>query len=217
MAARKERATTKNGPNYATKAYEPYALAIGQVALAFNHLHEMLGVLFGAVMQTSVSGIGQSFLVWHSSQFDRPKRHMLKAALGGMSATAQARLPTFRDEVVWLLHQVDELEEVRNNTIHSPLLLFTPDLERDGAEPHWGRVMPDALLGNPRAKKLIGKSDLLNEFRWCRDTARALSIYSVHMGFSLFDPSQPWPKRPRLPNRGQRKSRRGQRPRLAAK
>lgn len=211
MAKRKPAGT---GPNFAARPFHPYALAIGQVALAFNHMHEMLGVLFAGVMQSTAEGIHQSISVWHSAGFDRPKRQMLRAAIRLPSAAAVDRHSTLVADVTWLLDRADELEEARNNSIHGPLILLEPKPEYIGDPDTPPLVMPDVLLGNPRAKKLVvalHKSGLLSEFRWCRNTARALSLYSVHLGFALMDSQQPWPRRPTLPVRKPKSVHRGRR------
>jgi hypothetical protein len=171
-------------------------------------------------MQTNTDGISQSLLIWHSAGFDRPKRLMLRAALRKPSARAVMLNPDLVAEVTWLLDRIDELEEVRNNTIHGPLFLFAPETGQDDGSTLPGRVMPDMLLGNPRARKLLGilkKSDLLTEYRWCRDAARTLSLYSVFMGFAVIDHAQPWPHRPRLPIRKPRNDRGGRRRPAASK
>lgn len=207
-----KRVTSGIGPNFAAKPFRPYALAIGQVALAFNHMHEMLGLLFAGVMQSTGDVIHQSILVWHSAGLDRPKRQMLRAAIQQPSRDAVGRRPNMVADIKWLLDRADELEEVRNNTIHGPLFLMEPKPEYADDTETPPMVMPDILLGNPRAQKLVNalhKSGLLSEFRWCRDTARELTRYSVRMGFGLLDSALPWPNRPTLPIRRPKKSRRG--------
>jgi hypothetical protein len=59
--------------------YARYATAIGQLCLAWNDLHEKLGMLFLAAM--GATNAPKLAKVWHSSNFDRPKRLMLSACI----------------------------------------------------------------------------------------------------------------------------------------
>lgn len=114
--------------------------------------------------------------------------------------------PRLVEDLSWLLQEADKLEDKRNDAIHSPLVF----LDFDGDPTLKGYVIPFDAFGNPRALKLAQK-DLLAEFRWCRDA----SIVLRHFATDLYDAvaaRDAWPDRPSLPNRGQKRTRQGQRP-----
>ena len=97
----------------------------------------------------------------------------------------------------------------RNTAIHSPLLA-----QSDGNVTVLGMsipvrsVAPNLWLQNPRAMKLAQK-DLLTEFRWCRDAALLLRDYALSLDYATMPEDYPWPERPSLPNRGQKKDAKG--------
>ena len=67
-------------PNHATfkePPFEPYALAIGRLAMAWNDLHERLANLFWTVMGAGF--LDRPIAVWNAANFDRARREMLKA------------------------------------------------------------------------------------------------------------------------------------------
>lgn len=192
---------------FAEPAARPYVAAIGQVALAWNDLHEEFAFLFITVMG------GEShrkvLAVWNAIDFDRPKRKMLRAAVPQMAETVLLKRPQAIEDINWLLARTDSLEDARNDCIHSPLLA-TGQLARILAEISKVRllpVVPHMATDNPRAKKLLNK-DLLTEFRWCRDQAITLSIYAARINRVLAHDELPWPRRPALPDRGLKKIRR---------
>lgn len=202
---------------FAEKEFKPYVIAIGQVALTWNDLHEALAELFVTVMG---GGWTKKILsVWNSAGFDRPKRKMLEGAINHMDSMWATRRPKMVADVMWLLQRADDLEEARNNCIHSPLLLLG-GLGRlflalaQNKPPNW--IVPQTIRDNPRAKKLAQK-DLLSEFRWCRDAAVVLIEFSARIDIALADDREEWPDRPKMPNRGQQKARRRQRRKAAPK
>jgi hypothetical protein len=205
------------GPNYASRAYAPYALAIGQAALAFNHFHDVLGVAFFGINQSPVSGLSQCIAIWQAAQLDRPKRQLFRAALLHLEPISEKRRPLLRSEFEWLLNQADELEDVRNNAVHAPLMQYERELEwPDDTSRIPGTVYPNIHLQNPRAKRLA-KKDLLSEYRWCRDVAQVLALYSYDLVRAYAHKEIVWPNRPRLPTRKMRSGRRDQRRQSAAK
>jgi hypothetical protein len=195
---------------FTEKGFLPYVTAIGQLALAWNDLHEKLGMMFVVLM--GGGWVSLPGAIWQSSHYDRPKRAMLKAAILNQTEDFQARFPRLKDDLIWILNQTDSIEEARNNAVHSPLLLHTHgpltaamggDRNRIG-KPY---VFPDVLLDHPRAKKLSSKNDLLKEFRWCRNATLVLRDFVVLIDFAI-DPhvrGNAWPDRPSLPNRGEKK------------
>lgn len=67
-------------------------------------------------------------------------------------------------------------------------------------------VVPHDLLGNPRAKKLAQR-DVLAEFRWLKNASMTLALYGMQIQLIWRGERKTLPDRPRLPNRGQKKSR----------
>jgi len=121
-------------------------------------------------------------------------------------------------DILWLLGEVDKLEDARNDCVHSRLLapsalaLVLAELAKVEMPP----VMPDLLRENKRALKLRNK-DLLTEFRWCRDQAVTLANYARLIGMVLLGDKGSWPRKPKLPNRGLKKPRRSARRQSPAK
>lgn len=175
-----------NNP-YSTDKYRPYVSAIGELTLTWNALHETLCLLFTTVMGGGPAN--QSLAVWHAIPNDRTQRKVLLAAV---QSDLRGALPKqYLEDVAWLCKQIDNLEETRNNALHSPLTLFGP-------------IKPSTSLGHVRAEKLA-KRDLLSEFAWCRDTAIALSGFAFAIDEALADYTQTWPDKPMPVNRGAKK------------
>lgn len=175
-------------------------MAIGQVALAWNDLHESIGVLFNEI--TTIPLDGKIEAAFQAVDSDRTKRKMLKAVVAQLDIKEQARNPRAIEDVKWACNQIDALEEARNNVVHSPLMEFQSVLAL--ATPHG--ISPNFLFGNARASKLRGK-DLLTEYRYVRDATFALRdfIEAIEDAWSWSDEKRhTWPDRPQLPNRGQK-------------
>jgi hypothetical protein len=183
---------------FTESVFQPYTLAIGQLNLAWNDLHEKLALLFWTVMGGGFSDLAMG--LWHSVTLDRPKRELLRAAVNAKTEHERYDYPKMIDEIFWLLDKAEALEQDRNNSIHSPL--FYGGTLSDWIHGNVG-VIPDTMLGNKRAKNLAKKVDagLLEEFRRCRDTALILRDYAYVLkdALSLSGQSRAWPKRPSLP------------------
>lgn len=199
-APRKRLPRRDSSTRFTSPAFRPYALLIGQVALAWNDLQESLGELFAGIMLGADDQ--QATAVWQSAKADRAKRDMLKAAVKEMSLVTVKRHPKLEEEIDWISGRLQTLEDLRNNAVHSPLI------SRDS--PLWAAlgpmplgVQPNNSGGNTRALQLEGK-DLLREFRYCRDFALVLGDYVAAITNALWSMRKPWPDRPPLPNRGDR-------------
>lgn len=186
--------------SFREKTFRPYVSAIGQVVLAWNDLHEFLGYLFATVMGDEAFDRAQS--VWYSAPSDRIAREMLKAAIEKNEPDFIETFPNAVSDIVWLINQSTALEDTRNSIVHTPL--WRVGLAR--SEGPW--IKPVHIHGHKRALKMSLKPDLLSEFNWCRDTALVLRDYAIKLEAALH-PHQvrraPWPNRPSLPNRGQKK------------
>src|SRR5580700_224118 len=165
---------------YTAKAFLPYVAALGQLALAWNNLHEVLGLLFCRVMEANP--VNQYLAIWHALKVDRAQREILLAALRNH---VRGAYPTsFVPDIEWICNRADALEDTRNDALHSPLWAQ----ERG---PGNTIVQPWVGLGHIRAQKLLNK-DLLAEFRWCRDAAVLLADFASDIDLSLADYMRPW-------------------------
>lgn len=176
--------------DFRDEAFKPVAKAIGQMTLAWNDLHQTLGVLFWVV--SNVANALMPFAVWHSSKSDRGQRDMLRALID-LDAVGYDLNSKNREEVRWILGQVNTLEDLRNDAIHSPML-NAPD------RPGGVGVMAHEF-GHQRAKKLANK-DLVREFNWFYDSVVVLNNYAADIAWSLTPRSAPFPERPQMPSRG---------------
>jgi hypothetical protein len=76
---------------FAGRRYKPYALAIGQLTLAWNGLHEDLALLFIELLAKGRAYPATD--LWNSAAFDRPKRAMLRP----WSRARSTRMTPFQD------------------------------------------------------------------------------------------------------------------------
>jgi hypothetical protein len=195
----------KDHPTFEEPAFEPYALAIGRLALAWNDLHERLATLFCTVLGSE--SLDRAIAVWNSATFDRARREMFKSAALAISLTDLSKFPKMADELKWLCDRVDNFENIRNDAIHSPLLLNRVTLLPLLIFGHSDIVAPNDLLHNTRASRLVGK-DLLSEFNWCYHSVIVLRDYAAIINQALTADAVPWPERPALPNRPHQNQRR---------
>jgi hypothetical protein len=185
---------------FTDKEYRAYALAIGQVALAWNDLHENLGSLF-----CHLCGIGDGEnkmqAAWQSLMADRAKRKMLQAAIAELENEEKHRNPKAEEEMKWLFGQLERLEIARNHVIHSPLTSFSHPIWRLFQNRPEG-IAPDDIRGNRLALELRKKADLLSHYRAIRDEIMLFSEYveaiedAWHWGGHK---RKPWPDRPFQP------------------
>ncbi len=168
---------------FTNKAFLAYVAALGQLALAWNGLHETLSLLFCNVMGGGV--VNQPLAIWHALKVDRAQRDILLAAL--KSHTCGGYPVDFEPDIEWICQRADALEDVRNDALHSPLWA-------EERSPGKTVVAPWVGLGHVRAQKLLSR-DLLKEFRWCRDAAILLDDFAYQVDRSLSDYMRPWPKR----------------------
>jgi hypothetical protein len=181
------------------KAYERHVTAVGEVAFHWNLLHERLGEMFCLIVGTTRSiGMG----VWYSTTNDRAQREMLLAALSNVDPDWMKRAPSARPDIEWLVNYINgTLSERRNNAVHAPCEAGVGVYEaQDGQLVTRFEIGPSWYLGNPRAKKLREKPDLVPEFEWYAETAQTLSRYAQSMVSALTTAGSSWPEKPRLPS-----------------
>lgn len=180
--------------SFSDPAYRPYAMALGQIALAWNMLHTRMALLFCTVMGGGFSN--QYLSVWHAIRNDAAQRAVLLGAAKNSFGYDSALGRAVYAEVEWLNGQAWKIEQARDDALHSPLWRDADNI-----------VRPVSGLGHTRAQKLAAaKRGLLAEFRWCRDAANTLTNYVTDLDAALAG-SKPWPDRPSLPNRGDRRER----------
>jgi hypothetical protein len=161
---------------YQEEEYQPLALALGQVALAWNDSHGHFGFVFETLMAPRQdTGTAQ---IWHSLAQDRALRQMLKAAIIFKHPAIRQSFPTALDDVCWMINQAEALEDARNDIVHSPVMRLPGKQGEPVVVRPWNS-------GQYRATKLGKRPDLLLEFLWCRDTALTLRDYASSMDIAL--------------------------------
>src|SRR5690348_3515377 len=97
--------------------FDPYALAIGQAVLAWNDLHRWLGCLLQSILYPRQGE--PMHVLWNAMTQDRAAREMLRAATTHRYGDGQhgAYGKDKHDKIMWLLGQVDRLEDARNDII----------------------------------------------------------------------------------------------------
>jgi hypothetical protein len=171
---------------FTDRVYRPYALAIGQFCLAWNDLHERLGIIFVllcvtkratsfrikrvtsktlAAMHYQANSMSVHAAIWNSAHYDRPKRDMLKGLLENISPDLIN--PGLLRDMQSLNTEVGKLEELRNSAVHTPFLWGPPySGEQSGSRKG---VRPNLFLGHSRAKKLSQlsfKKKIIDELQW---------------------------------------------------
>ncbi len=170
-------------PDYETPEFRPYVLAFGHVALAWNGWHDALALLFKAVCGDLSSRMLTN--IWNSIKSDRAQRDMLAAAISGVYYTdlegagrVDKDAARISGDVLWMLSKGDSLEDLRNDILHSSLIM------KSGAN---GQLLiePNSYIGHRRAIKLNSKNELLKECEWFKKTTLALRDLTLDMQSSL--------------------------------
>ena len=97
MAKLQKPSWSRYSVRFTEKQMLPYVIAIGQLTLAWNDLHEKLGMLFCVAM-----GGGWAHrwaALWNAASFDRPKRKLLEAAITTMTPAATSPYPRLQSDV----------------------------------------------------------------------------------------------------------------------
>lgn len=192
---------------YEGSEFEPYVTAIGKFALAWNELQYNLCELFSIVTLERRPMAGDMVnrvptRIWYSIKSDRSQRDMLEAAV------INSRLSEGNDLAKsgkWLCDKVGELENRRNDILHSPLILYHKGTSSRA-------IIPNTFSGNPRAKSLAGTDNLLDEFRSACQNAILLSDYAQGLVSALLNSRSPWPNKPSLQGRRPKGKTAGQTP-----
>jgi hypothetical protein len=231
MAKRRSQRRLARGHRFTERGYKPYTSVIGQLVLAWNDLHERLGFLFIAILNHRAAEFDAKDVapehegefeshqierisgIWSSSQFDRPKRAMLESLINHVIQYDLRAFPKFTNDLTWILSEANKLEDIRNNAVHTPLRwIGDSPIVRAFMSAHDVEVYPSVSLGNQRAVKLAKQNlrkDLVRQFRWARDASLVLRDFTILIHRALTVEGAPWPHRPSLPNRGQKKTHQG--------
>lgn len=190
---------------YTPAQIRPYAEAIGSFSIAFNDLHESLGLLFAMAGNshnpTDTMQYMQMQAIWGCADSERTKRLMLQASVDRLA-------PQFKywrevkTDVPWIIKSANSLETQRNNVLHAPL--------HDQAYSYFawmrnqakGEISPATTMLNRRAlllQEAVGPKPLLGEIRKYRAYARGLTgfVLDVFHAWQFAPPT--WPRRPKLP------------------
>jgi hypothetical protein len=225
------------GQPFTEVQYRSYCLGIGQLVLTWNDFHEKLALLFTAILsyadrkripkkqrdEFELREMERLAGLWSSSLYDRPKREMLRGILVPLVLDDFIAYHGIEEDINWILDEADKLEDIRNNAVHSPMLEglnfhdlsivarpLRPDRSWMSKEDKIRLgVAPNTLMKNRRALRLAknAQHDLLAEFRWAREATSTLRDFALNMVWALMREDVPWPRRPALPNRGQKKKR----------
>jgi hypothetical protein len=109
---------------FTSRKFKPYALASGQLNLAWNDLHEVLGEIFVDAMALRHKNVGlrvKLAVSWGVVASDRQRRVLLKATINRIGRAEHQAFPQLAEDVIWIVGRGDSLEEKRNNVIHAPL------------------------------------------------------------------------------------------------
>lgn len=191
------------GVRFTERPFRAYALAIGQATLAWNDLHEHLGRLYGIVLTRG--GRTAQLEEWQRSRVDSQKRKWLSKAVKEMEPEPPGWTEELRLYVPWLLAEMGDIEDRRNNAVHVPLhLVADVDALPVQDRAHFlkaGEVRAHTWAHNTRAKKIAEKA-LLAEYRACRDAAVDVRDYVRLIGNCVeqrrrLQQNVAWPRIPR--------------------
>lgn len=172
-------------------AFEAYALALGKVIYTWNFLLETLGQLFIVVVGDADREILSQ--IWNVPDSDRVRVEMLEAAAKASKIDRwMPRLPTVRDDVLWLTHEATSLIDARNDAAHGLVSLFI-DADRSVIAAH-------PATKHKRAARLRKRGDLLVEFERLELWGQGLTGFTLDAESALHPSgTYPWPDRPRRP------------------
>jgi hypothetical protein len=243
--ARKSYRELRKGERFTDAQYNPYTTTIGQFVLTWNDLHEKLALVFAAILshqdrkkitkkhrpEYEFREVERLAGIWNSSPYDRPKREMLRGIMIPLVTSDFLEFFNFEEDIRWILDQVDKIEEIRNNAVHAPLIHNYNEFDVSPLNPssadrrkyQWfagGSITPNILMQNRRALRVAQKhanEEFLRELRWARDASIVLRDFALRIFWALLYEPAPWPRRPSLPHRGQKKIRPNPRPPVHAR
>jgi hypothetical protein len=84
-------------------------------------LHDNLGLIFSQLVRPENNNIPRS--IWYSMQSDSAQRKMLKSAYLAPFAIDGKIHPRAKEDIEWLIKEVQTLAVQRNGAIHAPVLI----------------------------------------------------------------------------------------------
>jgi len=158
---------------------------------AWNELQANLCELFSIVALDRAPRAGDMVnyvptYIWHAIRSDRSQRDMLEAAIMHSKVTSR---PELQEHGKWLCDRVANLEDRRNDILHSPLIQWQKGTMET-------KIIPNVFAKNPRALKLASVEDILEEITSATNYALELSTYALGILAALLGPSAPWPSKP---------------------
>jgi len=192
MAKRTKRVHGEWAPSlpFTDKAFRPYAWPSERLPSRGTICTSRCRSCFESILSVGNFNMGPFQAIWQKITNDRMQRNVL-VAVAKEATLALASGAQFED-IKWLCDQATNLEDFRNDALHSPLWGIGTQAGPD--------IAPVTGLGHPRATKLYGK-DLLAEFRLCRDSITTLRNYAMQIDECLQRRHGVWPKRPKMPRR----------------
>ena len=177
--------TSDDRRDYSNKKYDQFAQCLGRLALAWNSLHLELFEIFWAV-----SGYGNGMIpgaIWYALKVDRAQRDILKDLVNSKAIGINLSKDQ-RREIKWVLDKTDNLENIRNDFIHTPFAMDN------------SKVFPLHTGQHKRGLSFEGRA-VLAESNWVFKSVSVLSIYAEQLAENVRKPTLPMPERPKLPTR----------------
>ncbi len=169
----------------------PHAERIGKISLAWNELHEQLGMIFWKI--TGITNGLVAGAIWGSSPSDLQQRSMLRAAVAHTFKTKSK----YYIDLIWMLDEIDRISFNRNTAIHIALTFIVD---------HSGTTLATSPLPlqNKYGKALKDK-DILVELTLYQERIYALTRYAGQLYAAILSPKHwPWPNKPVMPTREQK-------------
>lgn len=171
--------------DYTAEKFDPFARSLGRVTLAWNSLHtELFGIFWAA------SGYANGLIpgaIWNALKVDRAQRDILKD-LTTSKAHGISLSKKVRGKINWILDNANELENIRNDLIHTTFAI--------------DRGAPFALhLGQHKRGLSFEGRNPQAEADWIFERTMLLSIYAQELSEVIRRRDETLPKQPSLPTR----------------
>jgi len=181
----------------------PLAAKVGQLAIAWNELHETLSKLFELVVDSPHRKMGVS--MWHSTDNDFCTTEDAASRRWAVQETQTTSIRGYS----WVLNRIDDtLRHNGNDVVHSPYLHIYGLAKASKLH-----VMPDVHSESPRAKSLFNKmvaDGLAEHIEEAPQLADRLGDFANNMFRTILNPTErSWQQRPKLPRAHRKASPKG--------
>lgn len=169
------------------RAEDQYTLLIGRVSLLWAKIHEDFASFYIYRFSETASNLTQ--IAWYSHRSDSAQRDLLKETLKRNDIRGAETFPQAREDLIWTIDKISALSRVRNDAIHSAIVL------------KWGSaggtIAPNPWSLDPRTAKLENV-DLMARLNACRADLEELLGFNRLMFTCCFNPElfSTWPTRP---------------------